>query len=725
MKLNRILFIAALVFSTTANAQLFQQQAEKDDLIAKLPFDKKKRHAEGLFRLGSWDNAGKYFSQLKKEQPRNPYLAMMLAECARQQRDYPPAAKYYREAYELAPALYPVAPIREAEMHKSNGNYDEAKARLEFFIKEYKGKDKKLKLYAKRLMDGCDMAKASIASPEPVYVKNAGPNVNTVTTEASPVPLGDTALLFSSMNVNSFIDVKQAKRESYVSRFLWSPKEYDRTNVKDSFEVSMQFNDGKFNDPKFFISNGSWSPGRDRFYFTKCVVNDSSKTKCWINVSNWDTLRGIWGVPKELDAFINDPQSDNTNPVVCMVGKKEVLFFSSNRKSQSAGGYDIWYSVYDPKQKTYRRPQNCGKRINTNKDEVTPWYDSKKGTLYFSSNGLVSMGGYDIFAAKGGPTRYSEVKNLGVPYNSPADDLAYTEDKNEKANAYLVSNRLGSLFLKNPTCCDDIWRVIKTPDLAVKGNVYDEKTGDLLTNVVVRLTDAGSNKVVDTFFSAAGNFKFNTAMGKNYVISADRNEYISSATDYSTMDITPINPDQTEEKDIFMRKVEKNDDVITVSNVFYDFDLGRFQEGSLKALDSLAAFMNANPAISVEVYSNTDGSGDDKYNDELSVRRAEEVIKYLSDKGLDKARMTPRPMGKRNRVHNDDVVDGKRDFDKSAMNRRTYFRIVGEVPGKRIQYENNRPEYIDKSGRGDRDKNLQVEQNDDVDQGAVPAELQK
>ena len=99
-------------------------------------------------------------------------------------------------------------------------------------------------------------------------------------------------------------------------------------------------------------------------------------------VANWDTNRHIWGIPQPLDPFINDPNSDNTNPFCGMVGKKEVLFFSSNRKGQSAGGYDLWYSVYDPKQKTYRRPQNVGKKINTNRDEKTPWYDSKKGILF-------------------------------------------------------------------------------------------------------------------------------------------------------------------------------------------------------------------------------------------------------------------------------------------------------------------------------------------------------
>jgi OmpA-OmpF porin, OOP family len=725
MKFKHILLIVTLFFSSTAGySQLFQNQVEKEDLIARLPFTKKLRVAEGLYREGSFDNAFKYFYQLKKEQPRNAFLTIMLAESAQKNRDYPQAAMYFREAYDLAPALYPNAPYREADMHKCNGKYQEALERINFYLANPKLKDKKLKAMANRLKDGATMAIASLNSPEPVYVKNAGPNINTVATESSPLPMGDTALLFSTMNINQVIDVKQVRRSDYVSRLMWAPKEFDRTKVKDTFEVAMPFTDGKFNDPRFFVNNGSWSPGRDRFYFSKCTTQDSAKVKCEIMVANWDTNRHIWGIPQPLDGFINDPNSDNTNPFCGMVGKKEVLFFSSNRRGQSAGGYDLWYSVFDPKQKTYRRPQNVGKKINTNRDEKTPWYDSKKGILYFASNGLQTVGGMDIFAAVGGPTRYSGVKNMGFPYNSSADDFGYIEDDNKKGNAYVVSNRLGSYFIKNPTCCDDIWRVIKTPNLSVIGNVYDEATGVLLDKVVIKMNDDGANKMVDTFMSANGNYRFASEMGKNYTISADKAGYASSSQTYSTSNISAMEPDAETAVDIYMRKIVKGDEIFTVSNVFYDFDLQRFQPKSYLALDSLASFMASNAGLSVEVFSNTDGRGTDDYNDELSIRRAQEVINYLSGKGIDKARMVARPQGKRVKADPNETNSGKDNPEARAMNRRTYFRIIGDVAGKRIIYDNNRPEYIDKSTNTKRSENLDVKENEDADQGVIPAEVQ-
>jgi OmpA-OmpF porin, OOP family len=722
MKFKHLLLLITLFISSVTQAQLFQDQLEKEDLIARLPFAKKLIIAQGLYRQGSYENATKYFNQLKKEQPRNPQITLMIAQCARKSRDYPPAAYFFREAYDLAPALYPMAPFWEADMLKSCGRYQEASDRIDFFLANTKIKDKKIKAMATRLKEGAVTAMLSIQSPEPVYVKNAGPNVNTVATEGAPMPLGDTALLFSTMKINEIIDVKKVAREDYVSRLMWAPKEFDRTKIKDTFEVAMPFKDGKFNDGKFFITNGSWSPGRDRFYFSQCKVEDSSEVICKVWVATWDSAHAMWKNPTRdgLD-FVNDEglKSDNTNPMVCMVGKKEVLFFSSNRKGQSAGGYDIWYSVYDPKQKTYRRPQNCGKKINTNRDEKTPWYDSKKNTLYFASNGLKNFGGLDIFAAVGGPTRYSSVKNIGFPYNSPADDFGYIEDMNAKGNAYVVSNRIGTTFVKNPTCCDDIFRVIKTPDLGVKGNVYDEATNELLSKVVIKMSDDATSKVLDTFMSANGNYRFIASMGKNYTLSADKEGYTSSNASYSTANITAMDPDNDGIVDIYMRKIVKGDDVFTVSNVFYDFNIQKFQPKSYVALDSLAGFMSNNPSISVEVYSNTDGLGKDQYNDELSVQRAQVVIDYLAGKGIDKARMTARPQGKRVKAM---AEGGSNDAESRAMNRRTYFRIIGDIPGKRIQYDDNRPEYIDKSTKSKRDANLDVKENDEADQGVIPAE---
>lgn len=694
----------------------------KDDPAAKLPFAKKLKWANSLFKQGSFYTAEEYYAQLKKEQPRNPFVTYMLAECAWKTRDYPPAAHYYGEAYSLAPEVYPEAPYKEGLMRKMNGEYEEAIDRLSFYLKNYKGKNKKVKIYVQREIDGCKMAIASLGNPGRAFVKNAGPNVNTAYTELSPLPLGDTALLFATMNSNKILEAKKDKRQDYVSRFMWAPKEFDRTRIKDSFEVALPFEDGKFNDKKYHIGNGSWSPGGSRFYFTKCIESDSLKVQCKIWVAEFNRKKGVWGTPHELDNIINDPEASNTNPYCAMVGKKEVLFFASNRKLQSVGGMDIWYSVYDSSRKVYRRPQNCGKQINTIYDEITPYYDSRKGKLYFSSNGLKNLGGFDVFSANGGPSRYSNIQNLGFPINSSVDDIYYMQDPGEKDNAYVVSNRLGSIFVKNPTCCDDIWRVIKEPNFYVKGVVLDENSNEMIDQVVVKMSD--ETAVKDTNFSKNGDFMFYTPMGKNYVITADKEGYISGRTTLSTLGKSVIDPDDTTLLTIYMHKISDNSE-FRVQNVYYNFNKGEFQPQpeSYAALDSLVNFMRDNPAVSVEIRSYTDSKGTDEDNYELSVRRAQAVKGYMIGKGIDAGRMIARGEGEKNPLMPNET-NGKDNVVGRQYNRRTEFRIIGELPNMRIIYDQNRPSYIDKSGSDERNSNLNAEPGEnDEDGGDTPGEL--
>jgi OmpA-OmpF porin, OOP family len=701
------------------------QAGPGEDPASKLPFSKKIRLADNLYQVGSFSTAREYYLQLKKEQPRNPYLAWMIAECAALERDYPPAADFYAEAFSLAPDLYKEAPFKEGTMRKMNGDYVKAIERFTYYKNTYKGKDRKRKLDAQREIDGCNMAINSLNDPGRAYIKNAGPNINTVYTELSPMPLGDTALLFSTMNQNKLGEAGKDKKEDYMARFKWSPKEFDRTRVKDSFEVAMKFEDGKYNDRFFHVGNGSWSPGGTRFYFTKCLEKDSFKIECKIWVASFDSKMGQWSSPKTIEAEseINLAESVNTNPHCAMIGKKEVLFFSSNRKLNSVGGYDIWYSVYDSARKSYRRPQNCGKKVNSRGDEKTPFYDTRKGVLYYSSNGLVNIGGFDIYSAKGGPTRWSEVYNLGVPINSPADDLYYVPDPGKKDNAYIVSNRLGTLYGKNPTCCDDIWRVIKEPNFYVKGALVDEETNELIGKTVVKMKDEGATLGgLDTLYSKEGNFMFSTLMGKNYSLSAEKDGYLSGRTTLSTTNKSVMEPDDTTEVTIYMRKINAQTE-FHVQNVYYNFNKGEFQPQpqSYAALDSMVKFLQDNPAVSVEIRSYTDAIGDDESNEDLSVRRAQTVKAYMISKGIDAGRMIARGEGKKN-PKAPNAIGGVDNPDGRQLNRRTEFKIIGQIPNKNIIYDDNKPQFIDKTGTETRNKNLQV--NTDISDDA-PVEPEK
>lgn len=715
MRKNWLLLVLATII-VTANFDAAAQQGNKtkyrnkaDDPVAKLPYYKKLRWADGLFREGSYFNASDYYLQLKAEQPRNPYLTYQLAECYQMTRDYKPAAHYYGEVYNAASKLYPEAVYKQAVMLKKAGDYEAAIATFNRFMDDNPKTYKKLKKRALIEIQGCEMAMKSMMNPMAATVKNAGPNVNSAYTESAPYPLGDTALLFSTMSQNDLIEVDKKKRGDYMSHFMVSKKQQFTSEV-DSFEWPVPFQDGngEFRSNKVHISNGSYSPGGDRFYFTKCAEGDSMKVECEIFVSKFE--KSGWAEPEKLGEGINDGGS-NRHPFCAKVGKKEVLFFSSNRALQSRGGYDIWYSVIDPRRGTYRRPQNAGKQVNTPLNEVTPYYDSRENKLYFSSDGWVTMGGYDIYSAEGGPSRYTNVQNLGYPINTSADEMYYIRDPLGKPDAYLVSNRVGSKALKNPTCCDDIWRIQYEPTLVLKGKVVDRASQEPIDEVVVKMIDESGN--TKTYNSVDGTFGFNLSRGHSYVVTGDKESYTTTRASVNTMGVKRTDPDDTVSVTIYMDEVVP-EYTFMVSNVYYDYDKDELRAQSVASLDTLVQFMVDNPSFTVEIYSFADAKGNDEYNKELSLRRAQSVLDYLQGKGIDPARMIAKGFGESEPAA-PNSVDGRDNPEGRQLNRRTEFRIISDIPTRRVIYNSAQP-----GNMNEQSDNLQMDEtmNDDYESGA-------
>lgn len=735
MRKNWLVLILATFIVTVqydANAQTKNNRKYRNkanDPVGKLDDPRKLRWADDLYRQGSYFNAVDYYQQLKALDERNPFLTYRLAECYRFVRDYVPAAHYYAEAYALDKKDYPLSNYYAGQMLKQQGEYQAAIAAFKTFLADNKKSAsggnqnvvsqkiaddpdrnpspkemKKIKKKAQVEIAGCEMAIKSVKNPEPFTVINAGPNINTSYTELSPYPLGDSALLFSTMGRNAVIEANGYDKLKYKEHFLVSHKQAGP--VVDSFQWPLSFYDGGFNDASAHTGNGCYSPGGDRFYYTKCTDGDSMIITCSIYVSRFAEQH--WGPSELVPGNVNEPGSSNTMPFIAKVGKKEVLFFSSNRTLQSRGGYDIWYSVVDPRNGSYRRPQNAGKQINTTGDEITPYYDARVNKLYFATNGLQSMGGFDIYSADGGPSRYTNLRNLGYPINTSADELYYIKDPSGKPDAYVVSNRIGSFALKNPTCCNDIWRIQGEPKLVVIGKVVDKKTQELMPQTVVKMADQKGE--VNTYNSEDGNFMFNMARTHSYVITGDKQGYTSTRASVSTMDIKRSDPDDTVFVTIYLDSIKNS---FSVSNIYYDYDKATLRVESVASLDSVVHFLADNPSITVEIYSYTDSKGKPEYNLALSQRRAQSVLDYLEKNGVDRGRLTAKGFGAKNAAAPNDV-NGKDNPEGRQLNRRTEFRIITDIPTRRVLYNSAMPGTMDQQ-----EKNLRIEPEAD-EEGAAP-----
>ena len=168
----------------------------------------------------------------------------------------------------------------------------------------------------------------------------------------------------------------------------------------------------------------------------------------------------------------------NTNAFVSYflaAGGKTMLM--SIEMPNSNGGLDIYVSFIKAN-KTWSRPLNIGKSINTFQAEATPYLASDGKTLYFASEGHLGYGSYDIFMTKRLDDtwlNWTKPVNLGPKVNSVYADLSFSiPASGDIAYTYV---------LRNKTNLTDIYSIALSPEVKpepvtiVIGRVLDAKTG--------------------------------------------------------------------------------------------------------------------------------------------------------------------------------------------------------------------------------------------------------
>lgn len=675
MKYIKITFLLAFLLNI---ATAFSQDAQEIP-IQKLSFKKSLKMGDYLYSIGSYFNAAQYYEAVNEKQGGNAYVLSQIADCQFKLRDFKEAEKWYKELVDANDALYPLAPYYYGLSLKANGKYQEAKSVFDDFGKSYKGANSQVyKKFAKNESKGCDLAVQLMQNPDTVKITHIGANVNAPYTEFGPIPLGDTALLFASLKSDTIIMMDEIKKNNAYAAF------YESKKNGDSYQKATLYTGAPFNSNNEHTGNGCFSMDKKKFYFTRCdLLADSMKMVCSIYLSEYKN--GKWTDPQKMDDKINYPGSTNTQPGMGTSKQGDILYWVSDRPNGS-GGLDIWFSTIDKNGK-YSNPQNCGRKINTAGDEATPYYDPKTGTMYFSSNGQVGMGGYDIFKTRGYQKKWETASNLGYPENSSVDDMYFIMDDNGYTG-YLVSNRPGTISVKSETCCDDIWRVEypKKVFYAVRGNVYDQDTRQLVPGAKVIFLDKNEKQIGEAISKKDTLFFWNTKPQNVYSLKAVKDGYFTGS---ATFAVTQKNDNDTARVDVFMKKIPN--EPIRVKNIFYDYDKATLRPESFPPLDTVANLLMQNPAIIVEIGANTDSKGDDAYNMRLSQARAQSVVDYLVEKGIPVDRLQAKGYGETNPIAPNTLPNGKDNPEGRQLNRRTEFKIIGTIPGKELIYEQGDP----------------------------------
>ncbi|MEY4926533.1 MAG: hypothetical protein RI894_969, partial [Bacteroidota bacterium] len=177
------------------------------------------------------------------------------------------------------------------------------------------------------------------------------------------------------------------------------------------------------------------------------AVCDEFGKKCQIETS--DASAGLTKL--NLEALKSDFDWGSASmPFLATENNKTVLYFASDREG-GKGGIDLWKTTFDADKKAWVSLENVG--VNTAGDDIAPFVDTATNTLYYSSNGRASLGGYDVFAAaKTGENWSEEAQHLPEPVNSSYDDYFFF--KTADSVAYISSTRNPQLKKgENGLCC--------------------------------------------------------------------------------------------------------------------------------------------------------------------------------------------------------------------------------------------------------------------------------
>jgi len=621
-----------------------------------------KRKAE---RAYEFFNAGEYFLAIdhfkntyskSKDKAVKADMVYMVAQCYRLMNDPKNAEIWYKKAVKTSFSK-PEAQYWFAESLKKNGKYQLA-------VDEFK-KYKQLvpaDPRADQELRACELAGEWLRNPE-AYKVDEMKDINSKDADFSPAYARDDfgVIYFTS----SRDDARGNKTHGATGQ-----------NFTDIFESRLD-KKGKWSMPvaveplnsEFEDGTPNLSSDYKDIYFTRCEAGKRDQKGCEIMYSS--KKGDTWNEPKNLGIMSDSIVA--AHPAISPDGL--TLFFVSDIKG-GFGGKDIYLVTREKLNSQWSKPRNAGPDINTSGDEVFP-YVRNDGTLYFSSDGHIGMGGLDIFKAKIQPDGSWVVQNLKPPINSFADDFGIVF-QNETEAGIFSSTRKGK--------GNDELYAFEMPPLKfnLTGLVKDEKTGVAIPGSVVQLIASdGTNLQVET--GTSGDFKFVLKPAVDYIFLASKKGYLNGKEKETTKG-------QEKSRDFMVTiLLTAFDKPIDLPNIFYDFDKWDLRPESMVSLDKLIETLNDNPNITIELMSHTDARNTAEYNLILSQKRAQSVVDYLVSKGIELERLTAKGYGKSSPKFVDAEIASQYAFLKSGTQLTEQF--VNSLPNdeqKEIAHQINR-----------------------------------
>lgn len=635
------------------------------------------KKGDEIFEQGEayYRDALPYYLKAQAFNPNNAKLNFKIGLAYLHSFEKKKAYDYILKAFALDPNVDKKIKYYLGRVYHLNSEWDKAIDYYSMYLNETKDKNE-IKDASKKIEE-CKNGKILSQNPVRVWVDNLGPEVNTSFNEYSPVITTDeSVLMFTSRRPggvgNKLDEIKNEYFEdvwvSYKSGKKWT------TAVNLGPPVNTENHDAAV----------CLSPDGQKLITYQGGVNGGDLFISYL-------VGKIWSKPENLGKAINSKYHESS---ASFSYDGKILYFVSDREG-GYGGHDIYYSEINEKGK-FEKAVNIGPVINTEYDEEAVYMMPDGKTMYFASKGHNSIGGYDVFKTTFENGQWTKPINLGIPINTPDDDVFFALSGSGR-RAYYSSASLGGyggmdLYKvtilgpeKQPLLntqdqllamaakpitnlkVEKAVEVTKPKMTLLKGIVFDAKTNEPL-EAILNLIDNEKNVILASFKSnaATGKYLVTLPSGKNYGIAVQRDGYLFHSENFNL----PADADYQEvTKDIPLKKIEIGN-AIVLKNIFFDFDKATLRPESFNELDRLVQLLTENPNIKVEISAHTDSKGSDEYNMKLSQKRAESVVNYLIGKGIAPSRLIAQGYGETQPIDTNDTEEGRQN------NRRVEFKIV-------------------------------------------------
>lgn len=576
------------------------------------------KKAEKHYAIGEYYDAAAQYRKAysktpSKEREKRGQLAVKMAECYRKINSTNKAITAYKNVirYRQTDSL---THLRLAQQLMKSGNYKEAAKNFRTAIDSTKGSQ-----IARNGLEGATKAPQWKKEGSAYTVKRMD-IFNSRRDDYSPMVGGDdnNMLFFTSTRNQAQGDELSGITGTKAADIFMSQKD-DKGKWGKPQSIDSELNSG------FDEGACCFSPDGKTMYLTQCKTDPSYPRYATIMVSQRSDA--AWSKPSELK-ISNDTLSSFAHPAVSPNG--EWLYFVSDMPG-GYGGLDIWRCRLIANNETMGL-ENLGPDINTAGDEMFPTF-RPNGDLYFSSDGHPGFGGLDIFIrqhdAKKSPS--SGIIHPGFPLNSQGDDFGMTFEGLQN-KGFFSSNRGDTRGM------DHIYSFFN-PEIVqtVKGWVYEQDGYELTAAQVYMVGNDGTNLKLSV--KGDGSFTQEIKPGVDYVMLGTCKGYLNHQEQLR------VEPVKESEEYVLQFPLANISAPVLIENIFYDFDKASLRPESATALDELVKLLNDNPHVTIELSAHTDYKGSDAYNERLSQRRAESVVRYLIEHGIASDRLTPKGYG--------------------------------------------------------------------------------